>query len=145
MKLDFVEIVSDTELKRKEKEVREVVRRFYPECGPVKLYRTADGRIGFQMQITLTAGDRKRLDELYRAIMKLLGEKRGRPRGIETVQTKLHLPKSIYSALKKAAEDSHATMSSVVTESLLAQFQTRHRERVLRTKMVWAERSANKR
>ena len=41
----------------------------------------------------------------------------------KTVQTKLHLPEPVYSALKKAASDSHSTMSSVATESLLARFQ----------------------
>src|SRR5713226_1353791 len=127
MKTDFIEVVSDVQLRKREKEVTEIVRGFYPDCGPVKLYRTVDGRIGFQMQLTLTPENRKQLDKVYRAVMKCLGEKRGRPSGVETVQTKLHLPKPIYSALKKAAGDSHETMSSVVAESLLAQFGRRHR------------------
>lgn len=122
MKTNIIEIVSDAGLKKKEKEITEVVRSFYPTCGPVKLYRTADGRIGFQIQMTLTRENRKELDKVYRAVMKHLGEKRGRPSGIETIQTKLRLPKPVYAALKKAAENSHETMSSLVTESLLAQF-----------------------
>lgn len=127
LKVDFVEIIDDTELKKKEKEVTETVRRFFPDCGRVKLYRTADGRIGLQMQVDLKPGERQKLDEAYRAAMKVLGERRGRPPGVETVQTKLHLPKPVYSALKKTAEESHATMSSIVTDSLLARFGRGHR------------------
>ena len=126
-KVDFVEIVSDDELQKKEKQATEAVRRFYPDCGPVKLSRTTDGRIGLQMQIAVAPGERKRLDEVYRAVMRVLGEKRGRRAGIKTVQTKLHLPEPVYSALKKAASDSHSTMSRVATESLLARFQGGHR------------------
>jgi hypothetical protein len=127
MKTDFIEVVPDVELRKKEKQIAEVVRGFYPECGPVRLYRTADGRVGFQMQVTLTPQNRKQIDKVYRAVTKCLGEKRGRPIGVETVQTKLHLPKRVYSALKEAAEASHETMSNVVTESLLAQFGRRQR------------------
>jgi hypothetical protein len=137
MRTDFIEIVSDIELRKKEKEVTAIVRAFYPDCGPVRLYRTADGRVGFQMQVTLTPDNRKQLDKVYRAVMKCLGEKRGRPRGVETVQTKLHLPKPVYSALRKAAEDSHETMSNVVAESLVARFQRGHRK-ILVSKKVSA-------
>jgi hypothetical protein len=128
MKIDFIEVVSDAGLRKKEKQVAEIVRGFYPDTGPVKLYRTADGRVGFQMQCTLTSENRKQLDKVYRAVMKCLGERRGRPVGVATVQTKLHLPKPIYSALKRVAADSRETMSSVVTESLLAQFRRKQRQ-----------------
>lgn len=126
-RVKFVESVYDAELKKKEIEATEAVRRIYRDCGPVKLYRTADGRIGFQMQVSVTAGDRKRLDQVYRAVMRVLGEKRGRRAGVKTVQTKLRLPEPVYSALKKAAEDSQTTMSSVVADCLLAKFQRTHR------------------
>lgn len=146
MRTDFVEVVSDVRLRKREKEVTEIVRRFFPDCGLVKLYRTADGRVGFQMQLTLTPENRKQLDKVYRAVMKRLGEKRGRPSGLETVQTKLHLPRPIYSALRKAAEDSHETMSSVVAQSLVARFGRGHRETLPgKKKMSWLKRSAAKR
>ena len=122
-KVDFVEIVPDRELKKREKDVTEAVKRFYPRCGPVKLYRTADGRVGFQMQIDVAAGERGKLDEVYRAVMKTLGERRGRHPGAKTIQTKLHLPEPVYSLLKKIAENSGSTMSNVVAESLRARFQ----------------------
>lgn len=138
MKTDFIEVVPDPELRKKEKQVTEVVRRFYPECGPVKLYRTSDGRVGFQMQLTLTAVNRKQVDKVYSAVMKCLGEKRGRPAGVETVQTKLLLPRPVYSALKKAAEESDETMSSVVTESLLAQFGKKQKTALPRKKPMAA-------
>jgi hypothetical protein len=122
MRTNIIEIVSDSQLKKKEKEVTEIVKGFYPSCGSVKLYRTADGRIGFQIPVTLTPQNRKQIDKVYRAVMKYLGENRGRPSGVETIQTKLRLPKPIYAALKKTAADSRETMSQVVTESLAAQF-----------------------
>ncbi len=118
--VDFVEIVKDTELRKKEKAATDAIRRFYPDCGPAKLYRTADGRIGFQMQVGVAPGDRQRLEGAYRAVMKVLGERRGRRPGVKTVQTKLHLAEPVYAALKKAAERSHSTMSNVVANALLA-------------------------
>ena len=121
MKTNVIEIVRDAQLKKKEKEVTKIVRGFYPQCGPVKLYRTVGGRVGFQIQLTLTPENRKQIDRVHRAVMKYLGEKRGRPNGVETVQTKLHLPKPIYAALKKAAQDSRETMSNIVADSLLVQ------------------------
>ena len=122
-RVDFVELVPDSELRKKQREVTKVVKGFFPRCGPVKLYRTADGRTGFQMQVAVAAGERKKLDEVYRAVMRVLGEKRGRHRGVKTIQTKLHLPEPIYSVLKRVAEDSGSTMSNVVAESLRAKFQ----------------------
>ncbi len=138
IKTDFIEVISDPELRKKERQVAEIVRGFYPECGPVKLYRTTDGRVGFQMQVTLTAGNRKQVDKVYSAVMKCLGEKRGRPVGVETVQTKLLLPKPVYSALKKAAAESGETMSSVVTVSLLAQFGKKQKTALPRKKPMAA-------
>ena len=122
MKTEVIEVVSDAQLRKREKEVTEIVRSFYPTCGPVKLYRTADGRVGFQAQLTLNPENRKQIEKVHRAVMKYLGEKRGRPTGVQTVQTKLRLPKPVYAALKKAARDSRETMSHVVADSLLAQF-----------------------
>jgi len=120
--VDFGEIVEDAELRKKEREVTETVKRFFPDCGRVRLFRTADGRIGVNLQVDLRPGERQKLDEAYRAAMKVLGQRRGRPAGVKTVQTKLHLPKPVYSALKKNAERTHETMSRVVTDSLLAHF-----------------------
>lgn len=121
-KVTFVEIVPDADLKKKEREVTETMRHFYPHCGPVRLYRTEDGRVGFQAHLSVTSGDRKRLDQAYRAVMKVLGEKRGRPAGEKTVQAKLHLPLPLFETLKKVAKEMDSTMSSVVADSLRARF-----------------------
>jgi len=115
-KVQFIEVVRDRHLARKEPEVTTAVRRVFPNSPPVKLYRTADGRVGFQLQVSVAAGERKRLEEAYQAAMKVLGERRGRPRGEKTVQTKLLLPEPVYRALKRVAADSNATMSRVVTD-----------------------------
>ena len=53
----FVEIVSDPELKAREEEVSKAVNDLYPGCGPVKLYRTADGQVGFELRVAITAGE----------------------------------------------------------------------------------------
>ena len=119
-KVTFVEIVHDRELKKKENEVTKAVNQIYPGCGPVRLYRTAEGQIGFQLRLTVAPGDKKRLDQLYATVMKVVGSRRGRPAGVKTVQTKLWLPEPVYEGLKRAAEESHSTMSKVVTESLVS-------------------------
>jgi hypothetical protein len=81
-KAHVIEVVPADDLRKKEAKARAVVKRFFPNAGPLRLYRTAEGRIGCQLDVTVTAGDRKRLDQAYQAIMSALGEKRGRPRGV---------------------------------------------------------------
>ncbi len=127
-KVAFVEVVRDDELKKKEEEVTRLVNHLYPGCGPVKLYRTAQGRIGFQVRLTLAPGGKKRLDQLYGTVMKVLGDKRGRPAGVKTVQTKLWLPQPVYNDLKKAAEESHSTMSQVAAECLVSRLRVARRK-----------------
>ena len=121
--VNFIEVVHDPDLEKLEKKATRVVRRFYPDSSPVKLYRTTDGEVGCQIQIAVARGEHKRLQEAYRAVMKVLGERRGRRAGVKTVQTKLRLPEPVYHALKKAAADSGTTMSSLVADSLTATFQ----------------------
>lgn len=111
-----VQVVEDTELRKKEAKASEAVKRFFPNAGSLRLYRTAEGRIGVQLDLRVAPGDRQRLDDAYRAIMKVLGEKRGRPRGVKTVQTKLLLPEPAYRALKRAAAASNSTMSGLVAQ-----------------------------
>jgi hypothetical protein len=113
-KVEFIEIVQDDDLKRKERAVTEAIRRSCSNCGPIKLYRTTDGRIGFQISLSLATGERKVLDDVYKIIMKALGERRGRRPGPKTVQTKLRLPQPVYLALKRAAEESKVTLSRFV-------------------------------
>ncbi len=115
-KVQFIEIGRDEALAQKAPAATAAVRRFFPNAPPVRLYRTADGRVGFSLQLSVTAGHRKRFEEAYRAVMRVLGERRGRPPGVKTVQTKLRLPEPVFRALKRAAANSKATMSSVVAD-----------------------------
>jgi len=80
------------------------------------LYRTTAGETGIQVDLDFKPGDRQRLDKAYDEIMKVLGEKRGRPRGVRKIQTKLNLPEPAYRSLKRAAAKSHSTMSDLVAE-----------------------------
>lgn len=129
-KVTFVEIVSDPELKAREAEVSKAINELYPGCGPVKLYRTADGQVGLELRVAITAGDKKRLDQLYSTVMKALGRRRGRPVGVKTVQTKLRLPEPVYEDLKKAADESHQSMSQIVAECLVAKLRAPRRRAV---------------
>jgi len=128
-KVTFVEIVFDPELKAREADVSKAVNELYPGCGPVKLYRTADGQVGFELRVAITAGNKKRLDQLYSTVMRVLGQRRGRPSGVKTVQTKLRLPEPVYEDLKKAADESHRSMSHVVAECLVAQLRAPRKKR----------------
>jgi len=114
--IHVLEVVEDQELRKKEAQASEAVKRFFPDSGRLRLYRTGEGRIGVQLDLTLTPGDRHRLDQTYSAIMKVVGETRGRPRGVKTVQTKLLLPEPVYRSLKRAAAASNSTMSGLVTQ-----------------------------
>jgi hypothetical protein len=115
-RVQTVEIVQDDELKRKEKEATATFRKYFPEAPPLSLYRTADGRIGFQVALALSPGVRKQFDEAYAAVMRILGEKRGRPRGVRKVQAKLRLNEDVYRALKATADKSHKSLSNVVED-----------------------------
>ncbi len=86
-KVHTIEVVKDAELRKKEAKARAVVKRFFPNAGPVRLYRTAQGRIGCQLDLTITAVDRMRLDQAYEAMMDAVGEGSRRRRGTKTVQT----------------------------------------------------------
>lgn len=119
-KVEFIEIVADASLKEKEKEATAAIRQICPDCGPVRLYRTSQGKIGFQLQISLEPGNRKLLDDVYRTVMGVLGHRRGRKAGERTVQTKLRLPEHDYASLKSLARETHSTMSHVVTNFLRA-------------------------
>jgi len=101
--IHLLEVVEDRALRRKEAQARAAVKRFFPNAGPLRLYRTAEGRIGVQLDLTVMPGDRQRLDRAYGAIMKVVGERRGRPRGVKTVQTKLLLPEPAYRSLKRGS------------------------------------------
>ncbi len=61
-----------------------------------------------------------RLDQPYSTVTKVLGQKRGRPPGVKTVQTKLRLPEPVSEDLKKAADESQQSMSHVVAACLVA-------------------------
>lgn len=115
-KVQFIEIVPDASLHKKEAKATAAFRRFFPKAPPLKLYRTSEGRIGFQAQLVVTTGDRARLGSAYAAVMKVLGEKRGRPAGERKVQAKLRLQEPVYKALMAAAEKAHTTLSRVVED-----------------------------
>lgn len=111
-----IEVVRDEELKAKEGQATTMFRKFFPQAPPLKLYRTSDGRTGFQVAIALSPGDRKNFNDAYAAVMKVLGERRGRPRGSRKVQAKLRLNEDVYRALKATADKSHKSLSNVVEE-----------------------------
>jgi hypothetical protein len=76
MKTEIIEIVSDPQLKKREKEITRIVRSFYPIRIRIKVYRIADGRIGLQTQETLTPANRKQIEKACRAITHYLENRR---------------------------------------------------------------------
>ena len=48
-----IEVVEEPELRKKAAKAREAVKRFFPNAGPLRLYRSADGRIGVQLDLRL--------------------------------------------------------------------------------------------
>jgi hypothetical protein len=115
-KVDVVEVVVDDELRHKGRAATAAFRRFFPDAPELKLYRTADGRVGFQAQLALAPGDRARFEKAYRAVMKVLGSTRGRPAGTRKVQAKLRLREPVYRKLRMAAKRSQKTVSDLVEE-----------------------------
>lgn len=118
VKVDFIEVTEAPV--PAEAKVQAIVKRHYPEAGPVRIYRTTDGRIGVIGDIPVLPGDRARYNAFYRDLSRALGGRRGRPRGEPTVQTKLNLPKKIHKALKGAAKKSGLSMSRLVADYVRA-------------------------
>jgi hypothetical protein len=71
-KLHVVEVVPDAALLGREAEVRTVISRFFPNVPPLRLYRTTEGAIGCQLDVAVTARDRKRLANAFEAVSKAL-------------------------------------------------------------------------
>ena len=72
MKPEIIEIVSDPQLKKREREIEAIVRNYYPTRGRIKIYRTADGRVGLQTRETLTPANRKQIHKACVAVMQYL-------------------------------------------------------------------------
>ena len=87
-----IEVVPDEELRKKQVRAGKVLKRFFPNAGDLRLYRTSVGEIGIQVDLDFKPGDRQRLDKAYDEIMKVLGEKRGRPRGVRKNSNKAKSP-----------------------------------------------------
>ncbi len=115
-KVDVVEVVVDDELRQKTRAATAAFRRFFADAPELKLYRTADGRLGFQAQFALVPGDGARFEKAYRAVMKVLGATRGRPAGTRKVRAKLRLREPVYRKLRMAAKRSRWTVSDLVEE-----------------------------
>lgn len=47
----------------------------------IRLFQTADGRIGYSLRVVPSAGGRKDLNIVHRVVCRVLGYKRGRPPG----------------------------------------------------------------
>lgn len=113
---NVIAVVVDDELRQETRAATAAFRRFFAHAPEFKLYRTTDGRLGFQAQLALAPGDRARFEKAYRAVMKALGATRGRPAGTRKVQAKLRLREPVYRELRMAAKRSRKTVSDLVEE-----------------------------
>ena len=115
-KVGVVEVVVDDALQQKTRAATVAFRRFFADAPELRLYKTIDGRLGFQTQLSLAPGDRVRFEKAYRAVMKVLGATRGRPAGARKVQAKLRLREPVYRKLRMAAKRSRRTISDLIEE-----------------------------
>jgi hypothetical protein len=73
-----IEIITDTELRKKEARAGKILKRFFPDAGALRLYRTAEEEIGIQADLDFKPDERQRLDKAYDEIMKILFDKSSR-------------------------------------------------------------------
>src|SRR3990172_5417236 len=97
-RIHVIEVVKDKELRARQAQATAVFRRFYPGAPPLRLFRTRDGRLGFQAQVSIAPGQRELSNLAYAQVMRVLGEKRGRSAGERKVQAKLRLRAPVYRA-----------------------------------------------
>ena len=57
--VDIIEVAPGTT--HRDRTAEAIVHKYFPDCGPVIIYRTTDGRLGFQANITLGPGDAARM------------------------------------------------------------------------------------
>jgi hypothetical protein len=119
----FIELVRPTKtLKAQEAALnREIAERF-PEAGPVRLVRTADGELGVKMSFTMAAGKKSRYDALYRFVMQQLGKPRGRKPEEKRIQVKYRVPEELHRRIQQEASKAHVSASDLVSACLKKEF-----------------------
>ena len=113
-KVEFVEVVRDEDLQKRQGEATKAFRRYFPEAPPVQLYRTADGRVGVQTRFAIAVGEHGKFQKAFAAVMKILGEKRGRPASEPKVQVKMRISEPVFMALKAKAVSSRTSLSALI-------------------------------
>lgn len=72
-KVKIFELIHDQDLADKEDLVTDALCKFDPSCGRVHLYRTRDGRIGFEVENLFDLPtDQTRLNSIYRLVIQTL-------------------------------------------------------------------------
>lgn len=91
VRVKFVEVVEYHHLRKMEVIANGVFQKHFPEseASCLRLYRTSDGQVGFNVELSLKAGDKKRLIEAYVDVMSVLRKNRKRLPSTRKIQRKL--------------------------------------------------------
>ena len=111
----FLELESDPSLRGLEKKV---VAGLPPGIS-LRLFRDAEGQIGYAARVSASSAGKKALDQIHRRVCELAGVRRGRPPAEPTRQVKCRVPESVYQRLVTESRRRHTTPSTLLKEWLV--------------------------
>lgn len=115
-KVKFLEIRTSAKLRRVEATINGAIADAGVLKAAVRLFETADGEIGYTLQLVPSAGGRQALERIHRIVCERLGYRRGRPPGRRTHQVKCRVSESAFERLRQEARRRRTTPSGVVAE-----------------------------
>lgn len=110
----FLEIESDPRLRALEKKVVAGL-----DGVAVRLFRDAEGRLGYSARVSASATGKKALDLVHRRVCEAAGVRRGRPPVEPTRQVKCRVPESVYQRLLAESRRRRVTPSALLKEWLM--------------------------
>jgi hypothetical protein len=115
-KVKFLEIQSSPRLRKTEAGINGAIAAAGLIKASVRLFETADGEIGYSVQLVPTAGGKQALERVHRIVCDKLGYRRGRPPGRRTHQVKCRVSETAYERLKQEARRRRTTPSGVLAD-----------------------------
>jgi hypothetical protein len=118
-KAKFYELKRTKDLEELESEVNKELKAEGKGKLAVRLFQTEQGEVGYSIRVIPTGSGRKDLDIVHRVACRVLGYKRGRPRGVPTRQVKVRVPEETYQKLVRQAKRRHVAPSRLAGELLI--------------------------
>jgi hypothetical protein len=94
-----------------EKTINRKLRKVGPNYGIRNLYRTPQGRYGFEMRVSVDPRDEAKLHQIVREVLRALP-------GDRPVQATWYLPESLVARVKSRAKKKGVSQSALVAEYL---------------------------